>query len=673
MSQLLVLVSLHFFVSGVSKRSQDRESEASAAAALEAAHASLMRTKSEGATPGGHWAPPTPQSRTSSRSQSRAVSPHAPDVHSPSSAPTPLPSSPHALAHPSSSLWPSSSLAMKLTFLVAASLSLLLALFMESSGNHPSASRSVSALSLLTSAILLAVPITHMLARRSLTHAGYLLFQPFQGGKRFVALQAVAWTLWTLAFISAGSSFFYVARQGGVQQVLLEQTPDGIASMLSPPPETHWISSLITSAGVGGVLSQALVLLSLKYFDKKISNKIKHHTRVIDMVRRVSLGKTNAAALMKDAANAITGAQAGKELEESLPGTPSRTHTPAPSGDNAGALLDSDVYKRAARVLSSPMEMHAQFLKSPAALLTELERGEDAGSFSVPSPLSSRRGTPRATSKQVVSPAAAAASSVATLPPPSTTPSARERETVEDDENESSSSVPSLRGTAVVSPAPWNAPATPAVALTDAAESTLTAVEDEIIGAPTPEAPSGVASLTLNEWRSSFHFYLHQARHFSLRSALELWWTDTWSLFVVALFFGVPILGALATFMPLVVMYTYHPLPWYGYAIYSSCFLVYVSTYRNRPSVTGSRSWEAVRHNQMLWGAIERYFHGRIVPQGALSQAKGPYIFGFHPHGESRAHGWAARHASVRLKRVLSSHCCCVCSLCVSRAQACIP
>jgi hypothetical protein len=432
---------------------------------------------------------------------------------------------------------------MKLTFLIIATMSLLLALFVESM-EHVSPSTSVSLQSLLTSAILLAVPITHLLARRSLTHAGYLLFQPFKGGSKFVTLQALAWTLWTLAFCSAGFSFVLVAMKqtgptvstdGGMEVVDLP------SSSLSIP--WRWLSNLITSAGVGGILSQALVLLSLKYFDSKLSRKIGTTARVIEMVRS----------------------------EQVM--TPHTLGVPD--------TLEKDVFDRAVQVLSSPAAMQRQMWPPH------------------PSP-------PRNLATSSVSPIA--------IPKPSTAAKLRLHETVDQDVDDAPTLMLPLKGAAAVEP--------------------VERLDVESPESPiSPEPPLTLARVKFSDLSQSLHLALHYYRSFKWMVLLKETALDARSLLVISILYMIPIIGAIGTFIPMVLIYTLYPLPWYFYTLYGTFILLYISTYRGRPSLTGARSWTAVRNNDVLWSSMERYFNGQVVALGSLSEAQGPYIFGFHPHG----------------------------------------
>ena len=116
--------------------------------------------------------------------------------------------------------------------------------------------------SLVTSALLFGVPLTHVFTGRA-AHQQYSLFQPFQGGWAFVLLQALGWTLWVLAVLSALTSIFLASHN-------------------------QYVTGIISGAGVGGVIAQGMVLLSLKYFDSQLTSSIKHGNKRMDSFRRAA-------------------------------------------------------------------------------------------------------------------------------------------------------------------------------------------------------------------------------------------------------------------------------------------------------------------------------------------------------------------------------------------------
>jgi len=653
-SQLLVLISLHFFVSGVSTKQRQRT-----AAELHRPPG-LHRTLSEGAIPAGEvspesWVPVTPVTE-----KEEPVAPMEPSAVVPPTPGAPAVGekarSPTAAA--AGSPWPFGSAAMKITFLVVASVSLLLALFVESDA-HALRDGVSPLLSLFTSAILLAVPVTHLLARRSLTHAGYLLFQPFKGGRRFVALQAVAWTLWTLAFISAGASFFFVLSQKQLGNMVPDSIADGASHIMEHVPgdmsRLRWITSLVTSAGVGGVLSQALVLLSLKYFDSKLSTKIGHQARVIQMVRQAS--HAAAAALLPESMAGSTPAASSPAHRRSV--TPQQVV--GPSAGKVGTaspaattpmLEERDVYARATQVLSSPISHQLLSSPNPRLLLAELPGTTG---------LSPRAGiSPRVGS---ITPKETPSSSRATRSTTAAEAAAKGEQAA--DESPLTLQLPagalrssiSPRGTPI-------APVTPTIGGV-IPSPTATAEDGSLVLGSVSSAPEAdgeadgevevegdsLASLSLGDLTQSFHLYRHQLGTLDLRAWVMEACADVAALSVVAAFYLVPLLGAALTCGPLFVFALHwENLPWWVYTLYGSCVMFYLSTYRNRPSLTGSRSWDAVRHNTLLWAAMERYFKAQIIPLGKLSEAQGPYVMGFHPHGVYPASClWSTRGPSFRL------------------------
>ncbi len=86
------------------------------------------------------------------------------------------------------------------------------------------------------SSLLIAVPLVHWAGARMHRDGAYQLFQPFRGGARFVALQAVGWTFYGALFLTVTGSVVWAE---------------------------HTASGLLASAGVLGVLSQAFMVSSL--------------------------------------------------------------------------------------------------------------------------------------------------------------------------------------------------------------------------------------------------------------------------------------------------------------------------------------------------------------------------------------------------------------------------
>mmetsp|Transcript_7413 Transcript_7413/g.11898 ORF Transcript_7413/g.11898 Transcript_7413/m.11898 type:complete len:832 (+) Transcript_7413:2044-4539(+) len=81
--------------------------------------------------------------------------------------------------------------------------------------------------------VFLAIPATHWIGRY--LHKGYRLFQPFQGGARFVILQAISWTFYSITALIIIASVAYAEHTNG----------------------------LLASAGVIGTLSQVFMVSSL--------------------------------------------------------------------------------------------------------------------------------------------------------------------------------------------------------------------------------------------------------------------------------------------------------------------------------------------------------------------------------------------------------------------------
>lgn len=109
---------------------------------------------------------------------------------------------------------------------------------------------SIAVSTIAGASVLIAVPLTHFLAG-SRRYAAEYTFRPFAGGTRFVALQAVGWSLWAATVLFAIFAIYMRAQ-------LLH----------------FHLSGFISMAGITGVLAQSMVLLSLRYFDSKVSNQL---------------------------------------------------------------------------------------------------------------------------------------------------------------------------------------------------------------------------------------------------------------------------------------------------------------------------------------------------------------------------------------------------------------
>ena len=139
---------------------------------------------------------------------------------------------------------------------------IVLASIVESANKSLGHVSHLSLQSLVTSALLFGVPLTHVFTGRA-SHQRYSLFQPFQGGWAFVLLQALGWTLWVLAVLSALTSIFLASHN-------------------------QYVTGIISGAGVGGVIAQGMVLLSLKYFDSQLTTSIKQGGKRMDSFRRAA-------------------------------------------------------------------------------------------------------------------------------------------------------------------------------------------------------------------------------------------------------------------------------------------------------------------------------------------------------------------------------------------------
>jgi hypothetical protein len=127
-------------------------------------------------------------------------------------------------------------------------ISFLLAVVMETHELGEGHYASLGTLSVTS--ILISVPFLHILAGPN-RFEEYSVWQPFRGGFSFVWLQALAWTLWAFAVCASVLSIFFDAVDVW---------------------HLHYISPSL--AGVVGVVSNVLLLLSLRVFDTKLATTL---------------------------------------------------------------------------------------------------------------------------------------------------------------------------------------------------------------------------------------------------------------------------------------------------------------------------------------------------------------------------------------------------------------
>jgi hypothetical protein len=125
--------------------------------------------------------------------------------------------------------------------------SLLLAIVLENVEFSRAHSLSVGSVAL--SAVLVSVPLTHGLGGHFKDEA-FAFYQPLRGGTTFVLMQAMGWSLWGVSVLLSLLALFLEGAQRGS------------------------VAGVVTSAGVGGVISQLLVLWSIRYFDHKLTLQI---------------------------------------------------------------------------------------------------------------------------------------------------------------------------------------------------------------------------------------------------------------------------------------------------------------------------------------------------------------------------------------------------------------
>lgn len=175
-------------------------------------------------------------------------------------------------------------------------LSLLLALAIESNTLLLRRSSRLALGGCALAAVLVAVPVTHLVAGHRLHNADrpvskrmYRWWQPFQGGSRFVILQALGWMLWTIALL-AGSGMLLAAAAPRAASAPLRLLPPALAEPLleaieslhdpaaAPPAGWRW-GGWVTGSGFVAVAAQLAVLLSLSHFDAALTHahKQQHH------------------------------------------------------------------------------------------------------------------------------------------------------------------------------------------------------------------------------------------------------------------------------------------------------------------------------------------------------------------------------------------------------------
>ena len=354
----------------------------------------------------------------------------------------------------------------------------------------------ISLSSLFTSAVLLGVPMTHVLAGRRAYKDNWSIYQPFQGGSRFIFLQALGWTLWACCVISSVASIWLAANDA-------------------------YITGLLSWSGLGGVLAQAMVILSLRYFDSHVSTTVKAASLAMKSVRQM---------------------QSSRNLLENVEEVSEDEKSPSP-------LSPSPAQSPRIRPVSEPVN-DAQAL---ATLKADLQ---SKGKYTV----NNRRLARLASNAKV-------------------------RAGLETKENAT--------------------------------------IEDALINQNT-----SIWTLSWSQWQDSIALW---------KSQFKLWdWNefmlDVQSFVFVSIIYFIPIMGAIVTATPFVIVYLYYDV-WWVTPLVALFVAGYVSTFRSRPGFTGKMSWPWLRKNLVLWSAFERYFSGQLIPLGKLSADEGPYIFGFHPHG----------------------------------------
>jgi hypothetical protein len=126
---------------------------------------------------------------------------------------------------------------------------LILAVLADSAGLRGLTSRCVGAVAIV--AVLVAVPLTHfVVGKERHARAGFAAWQPMVGGRTYILLQSVGWGIYALSLLAA------------------------VVFALNLNQDKPHLSRLVTMTGLFGVVSQGLVLLSLSYFDARLSSTV---------------------------------------------------------------------------------------------------------------------------------------------------------------------------------------------------------------------------------------------------------------------------------------------------------------------------------------------------------------------------------------------------------------
>lgn len=444
-------------------------------------------------------------------------------------------------------------------------------------------STSQSIYQFLISSIILGVPLTHIMTGRKI-HPGYSLFQPFQGGWAFVLLQALGWTLWTIAVLLSVSSIFF---NHSINQTLSRH--------------------LISGAGIGGVISQALVLLSLKYFDARLTSRV---------------------------------ARAGRDRHVDNMYSSSRNLL---AGQSTINQTKNKSFKPPNDILSKLGASQRDLIRS---ISESKEQNDESIDQSIAQPL---KGTTTQKSSQ----------SVTDLPADKLEAAFNAQyKTINQTINQRHSAPLNELRDQLAKNRRFTASSR---RLYDYASMELQTKGVDTINQSTTE--SSLISLSLTQWR---HFLKQLDVSSILTTARDR--MIVYLMYCVPIFGAV---FAFFPFVVLYLYFTNESANqwWIPYVVGLS-IASYMTTYRGRPGFTGNRSWKFIRENVTLWAAFEAYFSANIIAHGNIpinpstesphstkndsltinqTLKNGPYIFGFHPHGVyPLTTFWATRGPSFR-------------------------
>lgn len=430
-------------------------------------------------------------------------------------------------------------------------LSLAAAVVLESveinSASHP---RATLAGVVGMSSVIIAVPLTHGLGGVSLYPSQYKLYQPFKGGPKFVLLQAFGWALWTVAIIIA-----IAVASAGIRHA-------------------QNFKGLLTAGGCFAVISQVLVLSSLKYFDARV-NVARHERKLWARIKSQSPSPNG-----------------------------SQEVTPSLSGEGG-----------AATATAVPSEHFATSGRAEVTLTSERVSSSDAAAHKPP--VSSKHERVTAVAVEVESKDAQIVSEGEVTRQEALAPVPEHSQIAK---TAGKTGMLPLVETHLLPTVPPVPPLTPL-----APHALRDEIQKEIVQTAASQQAETAPPLGFRE-------VLSGARLLFSRERIKDLLTDVFDLIVVGTIFHFPLLASIFVLGPIGLAVYFGPLsPQFLSVIF--CQALYYSTYLTDHHITGKLASKTARKPIWLWRSFRRYFHGRIISKASYLDPAKLYQFCFHPHG----------------------------------------